>query len=694
MSLLEREFYQAFENLKRQILAQPLNLGGIMASGGGTGGPPGGFLGQLPQYRITFDESELAEWDLPLAETELPSGLSLLTNLNRIRYRLQNLEENGTASSGITIIDSDSVEYAPVTSITFPESNVNVLDLGDGAVEVTIEASGGGGLSHINMGHEAGYPEALFEVDTIITRSPLAVFNPAPGVARLQLYQEYREAGEEVVSGTPPDTINFIGATLEWDPELGWLDVIIPSGGGFENFVPTSNVFNEVPSLGTSEASLPQFDSSSQSIQQGNVPIEIAHTTGDFPNRFMLVSVGARGGVGVSTLEYNGQPLTKIGEIQPGGDVRAEMWYLLSPDVGTHDVVLTSSNNDQIKTTFVRTYYNVEQSTPIFGTFAVNSGGSDGTTLSVPSAEGTLVLDFAQWQGGVIDPFIEGSGQVSQLEYSASDGAVASQKVGEASNTSMEWDVGSGNPWATIAIALYGIEGVPVYQTNQQFVAGSLRVYWNGVRQDSDSYSEGLDLQSFEVNFTVNPLDDITVDYSYYPENIITGDALVHNNLFGLTEGDPHTQYLNEERADERYLNKENTEEFTPDNDYEPSTKKYVDDLSSRQIVFTNDGNPIEVNTGNIRIYNRMRNLTLTEVFLFVHGAPSGDDIIVDVHKNGVTIFTDQGNRPVILDGQNTGISTDLDVTDFQVGDYLTIDVDQVGSGFEGSYLTVHIVGV
>jgi len=52
---------------------------------------------------------------------------------------------------------------------------------------------------------------------------------------------------------------------------------------------------------------------------------------------------------------------------------------------------------------------------------------------------------------------------------------------------------------------------------------------------------------------------------------------LDHGNLQGKGDDD-HSQYHNNARGDARYLYKENTDEFTPDGDYEPATKKYVDD--------------------------------------------------------------------------------------------------------------------
>ncbi len=84
---------------------------------------------------------------------------------------------------------------------------------------------------------------------------------------------------------------------------------------------------------------------------------------------------------------------------------------------------------------------------------------------------------------------------------------------------------------------------------------------------------------------------------------------------------------------------------------------------------------------------------TIVGTRLMVGTAPTGANLLIDVHKNDTTIYTTQGNRPSITAGSNSGgPGTAPDVTSLVAGDYLTIDVDQVGSSVAGSDLTVTIV--
>lgn len=87
------------------------------------------------------------------------------------------------------------------------------------------------------------------------------------------------------------------------------------------------------------------------------------------------------------------------------------------------------------------------------------------------------------------------------------------------------------------------------------------------------------------------------------------------------------------------------------------------------------------------------RSYTIVSVRATVNTAPTGSSIIVDINKNGVTIFTTQANRPAIaIAGFTSGLVTNADINTLVAGDYLQVDVDQIGSTIAGSDLTVEIV--
>lgn len=73
----------------------------------------------------------------------------------------------------------------------------------------------------------------------------------------------------------------------------------------------------------------------------------------------------------------------------------------------------------------------------------------------------------------------------------------------------------------------------------------------------------------------------------------------------------------------------------------------------------------------------------ITGAFLTRAIAGTSSDSIVDVHKNGTTLWTTQANRPKIAwnDGDKKVIATLPDVTSLAEGDLLSFDVDQIEAG-------------
>ena len=96
----------------------------------------------------------------------------------------------------------------------------------------------------------------------------------------------------------------------------------------------------------------------------------------------------------------------------------------------------------------------------------------------------------------------------------------------------------------------------------------------------------------------------------------------------------------------------------------------------------------LTVQTGTFRLYVE-RASTIVSVRASVGTAPTGAAILVDVNKNGTTIFTTQSNRPSIAVSTNTATAAAINVTSLAAGDYLTVDIDQIGSTVAGANLTV-----
>jgi hypothetical protein len=79
----------------------------------------------------------------------------------------------------------------------------------------------------------------------------------------------------------------------------------------------------------------------------------------------------------------------------------------------------------------------------------------------------------------------------------------------------------------------------------------------------------------------------------------------------------------------------------------------------------------------------------LNTVQVTAGASPWGSSLIIDLNANDVTIFSTRENRPTIMAGEHASGLMVPDVKNLIVGDYLTVDIDQVGSSTSGGDLTV-----
>lgn len=109
-------------------------------------------------------------------------------------------------------------------------------------------------------------------------------------------------------------------------------------------------------------------------------------------------------------------------------------------------------------------------------------------------------------------------------------------------------------------------------------------------------------------------------------------------------------------------------------------------------VTWSRDGDAT-VTTGLMRWYNRTgATRTIHGVWPAAGVAPTGANLVLDVHKNGTTVFTNQADRPAVTAGGNGGVLAFPAVTTIADGEYLTVDIDAIGSGFAGADVTAGVV--
>ncbi len=86
------------------------------------------------------------------------------------------------------------------------------------------------------------------------------------------------------------------------------------------------------------------------------------------------------------------------------------------------------------------------------------------------------------------------------------------------------------------------------------------------------------------------------------------------------------------------------------------------------------------------------RILTIVKAFAVVKTNPTDANLILDINKNGTSIWNStQANRVKINAGNSSGSQTSFDVTALVDEDSLTLDIDQVGSTIAGADLSVYL---
>lgn len=87
--------------------------------------------------------------------------------------------------------------------------------------------------------------------------------------------------------------------------------------------------------------------------------------------------------------------------------------------------------------------------------------------------------------------------------------------------------------------------------------------------------------------------------------------------------------------------------------------------------------------------------LRVQKVHVALGTAPAGSAFVVDVKVSGTSVFTGAAARASVAAGSNAGFAVpdkpDRDAVSVKPGQYLTVEVTQVGSGTAGSDLRVQV---
>ncbi|HMA05515.1 MAG TPA: DUF2341 domain-containing protein, partial [Methanomicrobiales archaeon] len=192
--------------------------------------------------------------------------------------------------------------------------------------------------------------------------------------------------------------------------------------------------------------------------------ITLSHATSG-SNRLMLVGVTINNDnfEGVSTIAYNGTALTYVGysnNLMSGNDdAYTEIWKLVAPDPGTHNVVITFNKTlSRYASAGAMTFTGANQTIPL-STFAGNQGDDDNLiNVTVPSAAGDLVFGVIADEYNSVITNTDG-GEIERWNYHLdstdwTNGAGAT-KPGATPSVMLKWNLSSTvNHWATAGVSI------------------------------------------------------------------------------------------------------------------------------------------------------------------------------------------------------------------------------------------------
>lgn len=183
-------------------------------------------------------------------------------------------------------------------------------------------------------------------------------------------------------------------------------------------------------------------------------------------NRILIVGVSINQSnqkESVSSITFNGRGLTSIGAAVRNNDLQTELWYLLAPETGTYNILVTLTRAARFVAGAI-SLNGVDQNTPL-GTFAGTSGNGNTPSVTVSSEEGGLVVDMMGFATSSYTA-TAGAGQTQQWAEVTTNGTASnnvrgysSTEAGAASVT-MSWTISTGTKWAISAVPV-----IPYYDS-------------------------------------------------------------------------------------------------------------------------------------------------------------------------------------------------------------------------------------
>jgi len=181
----------------------------------------------------------------------------------------------------------------------------------------------------------------------------------------------------------------------------------------------------------------------------------VSHQVDNHGQRLLVALIAVRAYQSVTSVTFGAQSFIKYADVQAGtsNNPRAELWYLIAPNIGTSTVTVTLTGADFVEAAILG-FHNADQVSPL-GIVATAHALSGNPSASAPADSGDIVIDVISYAG---TSATQGAGQ-TLLGTLTSDGnwkLSASKEPGSSPSISMDWTNPANGAWAQIAVAVKG----------------------------------------------------------------------------------------------------------------------------------------------------------------------------------------------------------------------------------------------
>lgn len=264
----------------------------------------------------------------------------------------------------------------------------------------------------------------------------------------------------------------------------------------------------------------------------GGSPLTFTHTVSAGSDRCLIVGAAAYAPGSVPTVTYNGTSMTLINSINNDGTETC-LFYLVNPDTGANDVVVTAAGSDDI-TAGADSYTGVDQSTPIGTPVAGSATGYASVTATTDS----LIVDVFSFynEGGGAGATADHTGLWAQATNQFIDQVFGQVADGTGSAVSMGW-----TPPATlifnsaqVAVALIGASASSTVGLDNQILYAINEL----VGADSQLLNAidgivGLDSQLLYAIIEASSTVGLDLQILYQVDSVVASNVQLLNSILG-----------------------------------------------------------------------------------------------------------------------------------------------------------------